>query len=692
MLVKPVFQQVAELSVAFTITAILVLSGCGGGGGGGGNNASPAVLPNQNAFITPYKGTFLPGALVSIKDANGTPVTIISGGTVNASGVVNVTYGPNVIYPLLVEVTGTYFNEITQLNESATVPLRGLIATQADASNVPVTIITETAVADLLNQVGGSFSAAHPIQVASAVNALDKASAMFGITYASVPVFNVATHQTSDPNTIGLSALALVANNIAAGATLIDRVKSLANTMATLNPASAPVDVINQAAMNSAVITMTSGASSVSVAGVATPPAPMIKSTNSAFVMNRVSDAINTIVGAWYTTDSQQHNIVITLFTNGDYVEAEDGTSNPTGQSGMERGTYTWNAASGVITTTCPLVDTNGQWGLSHQSLGTCSGSAVSAVVAGNTLTVDNGNQILSLTRAIDATNPYVGSWSIITSQAHNVVLTLFSSGRYVQTEDGVSDAIGQSGMERGTFSWNSSTGIFSSNCPSVDTNGGWGLSHQNNGICFGLSGGANGASGASAPSNAMTLSNLSPVSIITPTTPTAPARYSAVPGGCVLDNTTGLIWEVKTTDGGLRDWNNKYTNFNSTLGNQVSIQITPTLAGVVPATQAQIDAPTNSVGFVKAVNATNLCGYSNWRIPTQAELATIRVPGAAPTIDKVWFPNTLSDTYWTSSPWTVTGFPASLFAEGALVVIFNSNQLGNDYRVTPFPVRLVRG
>ncbi len=37
----------------------------------------------------------------------------------------------------------------------------------------------------------------------------------------------------------------------------------------------------------------------------------------------------------------------------------------------------------------------------------------------------------------------------------------------------------------------------------------------------------------------------------------------------CTQDNKTGLTWEVKTTDGGLRDWNNYYSWYNGSAGYQ---------------------------------------------------------------------------------------------------------------------------
>ena len=116
----------------------------------------------------------------------------------------------------------------------------------------------------------------------------------------------------------------------------------------------------------------------------------------------------------------------------------------------------------------------------------------------------------------------------------------------------------------------------------------------------------------------------------------------------CVKDNVTGLMWEVKTV-GGLRDWNTRYSNYDST----TQIQDNQS-----PVTQAVIDAATNSVGFKNAVNAQGLCGATDWRMPTSLELSSLVDYGAVfptPVIDPAWFPNTKTGEgdarYFTSSP-----------------------------------------
>jgi hypothetical protein len=148
---------------------------------------------------------------------------------------------------------------------------------------------------------------------------------------------------------------------------------------------------------------------------------------------------------------------------------------------------------------------------------------------------------------------------------------------------------------------------------------------------------------------------------------------FASVNGGCVQDNISGLMWEVKTTDNGLRDWRITYTNY--------SVAYNPSnLYGAV----------TDVSGFVTAINSSNLCGYSDWRLPTVDELQSIvdfSVFAPGPTVDTIWFPNTqgLTGLFWSATP--NRNSPTS-----AWVVNFSSGEYAASSRDIPHFVRLVRG
>ena len=116
----------------------------------------------------------------------------------------------------------------------------------------------------------------------------------------------------------------------------------------------------------------------------------------------------------------------------------------------------------------------------------------------------------------------------------------------------------------------------------------------------------------------------------------------------CVQDNTTGLMWEGKTASPATsRLGILTYFNYDSTSSAQKwngSAYVNPS--------QAEIDAGTNSIGYRNSVNASALCGYTDWRLPTKEELEGIVLRGTSPTIDTMWFPNTQARFYWSSSPY----------------------------------------
>jgi hypothetical protein len=156
----------------------------------------------------------------------------------------------------------------------------------------------------------------------------------------------------------------------------------------------------------------------------------------------------------------------------------------------------------------------------------------------------------------------------------------------------------------------------------------------------------------------------------------------------CVRDNATGLIWQGQTPAGtGLRANDQYKTNYDSTTALQKTVYLANGSIIYVTPNQSVVDALTNSIGFKTAVNNTNLCGSSAWRMPNKDELLGIVKTTEAPKIDNAWFPNTPQYSwYWTSSdagPAHGAGYVD--FEDG---YSYGQDRIGDSY---PALIRLVR-
>jgi len=161
----------------------------------------------------------------------------------------------------------------------------------------------------------------------------------------------------------------------------------------------------------------------------------------------------------------------------------------------------------------------------------------------------------------------------------------------------------------------------------------------------------------------------------------------------CVRDNVTGLIWEAKTGDGGLRDAVHSYSWFNSdATSNGTDTDETPPLdgSGTADGGSCADAGRCDTEKFVADVNASGLCGYSDWRLPRVDELRSIIAMGGADDgfdVDTNYFPLASgNEVVWTDTP------EAASAAVFAWAIDFKGGFQINKRKSEVHSARLVRG
>ncbi len=156
------------------------------------------------------------------------------------------------------------------------------------------------------------------------------------------------------------------------------------------------------------------------------------------------------------------------------------------------------------------------------------------------------------------------------------------------------------------------------------------------------------------------------------------PVTLSATEWSCMVDNFTGLVWEVKIDDPlDPSHYAHTYAWF----------QPDPSADGGQPGT-ADGGFCAGSVcdisAYVTEINALNLCGAGNWRVPTRAELATLVHAGEQlPAIALEFFP------WGAGGTWTIT--PMAAQSDRAWQVNFDEGRIEPALKSSPLGVRLVR-
>ncbi|MEK6747602.1 MAG: DUF1566 domain-containing protein [Pseudomonadota bacterium] len=150
----------------------------------------------------------------------------------------------------------------------------------------------------------------------------------------------------------------------------------------------------------------------------------------------------------------------------------------------------------------------------------------------------------------------------------------------------------------------------------------------------------------------------------------------STVPG-CVIDKTTGLLWEIKTTgdNAGYRhrdylfDWYESSSIINGGSAGHVRTDTNTNCGGLAPCT---------TQAYVKKANSEKICGHTGWRLPKMDELVSIVDYGVStpfgtakkPLINTDFGPTPLGQ-YWTAT--TAAGNPEMVW------VVNFGDDVGND-------------
>lgn len=154
---------------------------------------------------------------------------------------------------------------------------------------------------------------------------------------------------------------------------------------------------------------------------------------------------------------------------------------------------------------------------------------------------------------------------------------------------------------------------------------------------------------------------------------------YATSPWSCVQDEVTGLMWEVKTDDDGLRDKDWTYSWYNNTGINDGGS------SGHIDGGKCAGTHGCDTQQFADAVNNLQLCGFDDWRSPTRHDLMSLMHFGAstAPYVDIRYFANNVTLAYWSAS----AGDPLS-----AAYLNFSEFGAGIAPRTEDLALRLVRG
>ncbi|WP_230659630.1 Lcl C-terminal domain-containing protein [Psychrobacter sp. I-STPA10] len=156
----------------------------------------------------------------------------------------------------------------------------------------------------------------------------------------------------------------------------------------------------------------------------------------------------------------------------------------------------------------------------------------------------------------------------------------------------------------------------------------------------------------------------------------------------CIQDDVTGLMWETKTDDDGLRDKDWAYTWFNPNNSENGGTKGSPgkdTCGG----TLATSGNKCNSKAYIDRLNEIQYCGYNDWRLPEANELIGLLDYGQLkpPLVNKQYFTQPINYRFFMTATTAsyFTSFMAIDFASGVV------NEGHKDSEQASYAIRAVR-
>jgi hypothetical protein len=167
---------------------------------------------------------------------------------------------------------------------------------------------------------------------------------------------------------------------------------------------------------------------------------------------NEISFTTNqaSLVGTWGSYGAST-TVLITFFDDSHFEFIQINGNKPKGENGVEIGTYTWNANTGIFTPTIKI-GANESWGF--------HGTPPSLYVNRDTLFVIDADATRKTPKVSSATNPLIGSWGGTNPTSSSVIyITFMDDTHWVFAQGGSEYTV--SGIQFGTYTWNSTTGVF---------------------------------------------------------------------------------------------------------------------------------------------------------------------------------------------------------------------------------------